>query len=51
MNLQLASTEEYVDGKLTGTLGEVFIRCNNVLYIRGAPDDMDGDAVVDNGDA
>lgn len=51
MNLQLASTEEYVDNKLTGTLGEVFIRCNNVLYIRGAPDEMDGDGVVDTEDA
>ena len=26
MNLQLASTEEYVDGQLTGNLGEVLIR-------------------------
>jgi hypothetical protein len=26
-----------VDGKLTGELGEVFIRCNNVLYMRAAP--------------
>ncbi|XP_062522577.1 small nuclear ribonucleoprotein F-like [Corticium candelabrum] len=35
MNLQLANTEEYVDGACTGNLGEVLIRCNNVLYIRG----------------
>ncbi|KAF9246975.1 small nuclear ribonucleoprotein SmF [Melanogaster broomeanus] len=33
MNLQLANTEEFQEGKSTGTLGEVFIRCNNVLYI------------------
>ncbi|KAL5508319.1 hypothetical protein ACEPAH_5938 [Sanghuangporus vaninii] len=33
MNLQLANTEEFQDGKLSGSLGEVFIRCNNVLYI------------------
>ena len=38
MNLQLASTEEYVDGQCTGNLGEVLIRCNNVLHIRGAPE-------------
>jgi small nuclear ribonucleoprotein F len=38
MNIQLASTEEYVDGISTGSLGEVFIRCNNVCYIRGAYD-------------
>jgi len=36
MNLQLANTEEFQDGKSTGALGEVFIRCNNVLYIREA---------------
>ncbi|KAF6261888.1 hypothetical protein COO60DRAFT_1499077 [Scenedesmus sp. NREL 46B-D3] len=41
MNLQLANTEEFVDGQSTGTLGEVLIRCNNVLYLRGAPDDME----------
>ncbi|KAI0637862.1 hypothetical protein C8Q77DRAFT_1048410, partial [Trametes polyzona] len=33
MNLQLANTEEFQDGKSNGALGEVFIRCNNVLYI------------------
>lgn len=26
MNLQLASTEEFIDGKFAGNLGEVFIR-------------------------
>lgn len=41
MNLQLANTEEYIDGNCTGNLGEVLIRCNNVLYLRGAPDDDD----------
>lgn len=39
MNLQLANTEEFVDGQSTGTLGEVLIRCNNVLWLRGAPDE------------
>lgn len=33
MNLQLANTEEYQNGHSVGSLGEVFIRCNNVLYI------------------
>jgi len=28
MNLQLASTEEYIDGQFTGNLGEVLIRCD-----------------------
>jgi hypothetical protein len=37
--LQLANTEEYVDGNCTGNLGEVLIRCNNVLYIRGVDEE------------
>eukprot|EP01032_Pedospumella_encystans_P012980 gene12980-14974_t len=37
MNLQLADTEEYIDGQLSGNLGEVLIRCNNVLYVSAAP--------------
>ena len=41
MNLQLASTEEWIDGALSGTLGEVLIRCNNVLYLRGVPEEDD----------
>lgn len=44
MNLQLASTKEFIDGQLTGSLGEVLIRCNNVLYIRGVPEDEAMDA-------
>lgn len=56
MNLQLANTEEYIDGNSTGTifwlnfyyklhnnflgnLGEVLIRCNNILFIRGAEEE------------
>jgi hypothetical protein len=30
MNLQLANTEEYIDGQFTGNLGEVLIRCVRV---------------------
>ena len=41
MNLQLASTEEWIDGQFSGNLGEVLIRCNNVLYIRGVPEEDD----------
>ncbi|KAK4165104.1 hypothetical protein QBC43DRAFT_316773 [Cladorrhinum sp. PSN259] len=36
MNIQLSNTEEYIDRKFTGALGQVLIRCNNVLYVRGA---------------
>ena len=38
MNVQLANAEELVDGEVAGSLGEVLIRCNNVLYIRESPD-------------
>uniref|UniRef100_A0AC34QKX2 Sm protein F n=1 Tax=Panagrolaimus sp. JU765 TaxID=591449 RepID=A0AC34QKX2_9BILA len=40
MNLQIANTEEYIDGVNQGSLGEVLIRCNNVLYV-GAAEDSD----------
>eukprot|EP00536_Pseudo-nitzschia_multiseries_P000631 jgi/Psemu1/294113/fgenesh1_pm.8_\ len=36
MNLQLLNTEEYIDGELAGSLGEVLVRCNNVLYIKAS---------------
>lgn len=39
MNLQLAQTEEFIDGNCTGALGEVLVRCNNVLYVRGVEDE------------
>ena len=45
MNLQLASTEEWIDGQFSGNLGEVLIRCNNVLHIRGVPEG-DGDGAA-----
>ncbi|KJE97827.1 hypothetical protein CAOG_07919 [Capsaspora owczarzaki ATCC 30864] len=34
MNLQLGNTIEHVDGEETHRLGEVLIRCNNVLYVK-----------------
>ncbi|KAI9894922.1 MAG: hypothetical protein M1814_000142 [Vezdaea aestivalis] len=36
MNIQLSGTEEFIDNKSTGQLGQVLIRCNNVLWIQGA---------------
>ncbi|XP_015586572.1 small nuclear ribonucleoprotein F [Cephus cinctus] len=39
MNLQLANTEEHVNGTSTGNLGEVLIRCNNVMYNRGVEEE------------
>ncbi|KRZ77362.1 Small nuclear ribonucleoprotein F [Trichinella papuae] len=43
MNVQLAHTEEYTNGTLAGNLGEVLIRCNNVLYIRGVEEAEEGE--------
>ena len=42
MNLQLAQTEEFIDGNFTGKLGEVLVRCINVLYVRGC-EEKNGD--------
>jgi small nuclear ribonucleoprotein F len=36
MNIQLSNTEEFVNGVSSGTLGQVLIRCNNVLWIAKA---------------
>merc|ERR1712168_877447 len=47
MNVQLDSTEEYIDGSCTGMLGEVLIRCNNVLYIRGVDEEAAGEQMQD----
>ena len=34
MNIQLLETEEIIDNKIIGTLGEILIRCNNILFIK-----------------
>ena len=36
MNFLLANTEEYTNGVMNGMIGEVLIRCNNVLYVKDA---------------
>ena len=38
MNLLLKECEEYVDGQFAGFLGDVLIRCNNVLYVAASSD-------------
>ena len=47
MNLQLEDTEEFIDGQFAGALGEVLIRCNNVLYIKAADLKGGGQAAMD----
>jgi small nuclear ribonucleoprotein F len=39
MNLYLERTEEFIGGQFAGFLGDVLIRCNNVLYLKAAPAD------------
>ncbi|ETW60631.1 hypothetical protein PFMC_03332 [Plasmodium falciparum CAMP/Malaysia] len=34
MNIRLTNAEEWIHGEFKGTLGEIFLRCNNILYIR-----------------
>ena len=41
MNFQLAKAEEFLDGEPAGTLGEILIRCNNVLYVRRVEEGKD----------
>lgn len=48
MNLQLTETEEFIDGQFAGFLGEVLVRCNNVLYIQAVP--KEDDATTDDKD-
>jgi len=45
MNIQLSGAEEYIEGKSTGHLGQVLIRCNNVLWIsaKNQKGDANGD--------
>ncbi|GKU05704.1 small nuclear ribonucleoprotein f [Fusarium langsethiae] len=46
MNIQLSGTEEYIADKPTGSLGQVLIRCNNVLWVRAADAGSDADAAM-----
>lgn len=32
-NIQLKDAEEWIQGESKGVVGEIFIRCNNVLWI------------------
>ena len=49
-NVQLLDTEEFQDGRSTGILGEVMIRCNNVLWISAEPDIVATQAVAQPGE-
>jgi small nuclear ribonucleoprotein F len=44
MNIQLSGAVEYIEGKNQGQLGQVLIRCNNVLWISANREGSNGDA-------
>ena len=43
MNIHLAGAEEYINNERKGQIGEVLIRCNNVLYIRAVEQKEEGE--------
>ncbi|CAF0912210.1 unnamed protein product [Didymodactylos carnosus] len=43
MNVQLGNAVEYIDDQNKGPLGEIMIRCNNILYIHGMDEDEEDD--------
>ncbi|KUJ23138.1 LSM-domain-containing protein [Mollisia scopiformis] len=48
MNIQLSGAEEWIDQEMTSVLGQVLIRCNNVLWIQGAnQNNGNGDTKMD----
>lgn len=40
LNLQIVSCEEFIRGNFVDALGEVMIRNNNILYIRGGDEEV-----------
>ena len=47
MNIQLANAEEHIKNNFAGSLGQVLIRCNNVLWIRSADQGENGDTKME----
>jgi len=43
----MGEAEEFIDGDFAGKLGEILIRCNNVMYIRAAPQAEGGASEMD----
>ncbi|ODV61780.1 mRNA splicing protein SMX3, partial [Ascoidea rubescens DSM 1968] len=47
MNLKIDDAYEYINGENKGRIGEIFIRCNNVLFI-GEKQEDEEDEIVQN---
>lgn len=43
MNVHLDKAVEFIDEQNKGPLGEILIRCNNILYISGVDERGDDD--------
>lgn len=48
MNIHLDKTKEFLDGRLASEIGEILIRCNNVLYVREVTESTDNKPTVTN---
>ncbi|KAH8198670.1 hypothetical protein TruAng_007168 [Truncatella angustata] len=47
MNIQLTNAQEFIDQKFTSDLGQILIRCNNVLWIKAADAGEGGDVTME----
>uniref|UniRef100_A0A0G4HFQ1 Sm protein F n=1 Tax=Chromera velia CCMP2878 TaxID=1169474 RepID=A0A0G4HFQ1_9ALVE len=48
MNVQLVNAVEMQKGQWSSTLGEILIRCNNVLYVRRYDEEEEDEAMGPN---
>ena len=46
MNVQLGNAVEYIDEQNKGPLGDILIRCNNILYISGIEEAEEDDEAM-----
>jgi small nuclear ribonucleoprotein F len=38
MNVHLRNAQEFIGGELQAEIGDILIRCNNIMHIRPRPD-------------
>jgi small nuclear ribonucleoprotein F len=55
MNIHIRNGQEFIRGELQAEIGDILIRCNNIMHIREKPDEyplapVPQDAVVDEDD-
>ena len=47
MNIHLRNCQEYTKGKLEANIGDLLIRCNNILHIRVKPQKYPNEPIPD----